>query len=70
MKWYKNRQKKANLIELTEAKHRDFLRPVRIMNRLKMRIDEAGDRGDLARMDVLIRRSRRVRDFQIAEWGF
>ncbi len=70
MKWYKNRQKKANLIELAEAKHRDFLRPVRIMNRLKMRIDEAGDRGDLARMDVLIRRSRRVRDFQIAEWGF
>jgi len=83
MRWLKTRYKKNRLIKRALKKHADHRRPIRICLRLQLRIDELGDVGKallrdkeidsakavLQRMDVLTKRMRRVRDYQIKEWG-
>ncbi len=50
-------------------KRKDYMRPVRTAERIHLRVLEACERGDKRRAEVLIRRARRVRDYQIAVWG-
>lgn len=47
----------------------DYNRHYRVAQRIKLRLDDAADRGDLDRVKVLIRRLRRVRDIQLRELG-
>lgn len=83
VKWLKKRAKSARLRKRAEEKRKDYGRPLRIIERLHLRIEVQGDigkaandRGDIEatkaatqRMSVLLARMRRVRDFQIREWG-
>ena len=84
MRWLKKRFKEKRLLDRAAEKHKDYQRPVRICQRLQLRINALADNGKTLakkndwdrsqaatdRMDVLITRMRRVRDFQIKEWGY
>jgi hypothetical protein len=69
MKWFKKQPTNTIAEKRREEKRRDIVRPVRIAERLNLRMQEACDNHDLPRAKVLLRRVRRVRDFQIAEYG-
>ena len=48
---------------------KDWNRHYRVVQRLKLRLDEAADRLDIARVKVLAARISRVRDIQIRDLG-
>ncbi len=75
MKWFGRKKK--------NKRQADYMRPVRIANRLQLRINDLSDDAKtfareekfeesdaLAhRIEVLLKRMRRVRDIQIRDWG-
>ena len=76
MRWFGKKTKK-------NKRQDDYMRPVRIAKRLQLRIDDLADEvkafareekfAESAlvthRMQVLLKRMRRIRDIQIREWG-
>lgn len=63
MKW-KWLRKKAK-----RDRSKDWNRHYRVVQRLQLRMNEAADRLDVDRVDVLLARIRHVRDIQISDLG-
>ncbi len=63
MKWHWHRR------TAKRDRSNDFSRHYRVAERLQLRMNEAADRGDLHRVEVLCNRIRHVRDIQISDIG-
>ena len=76
MRWFGKKTKK-------NKRQNDYMRPVRIAKRLQLRISDLTDEAKAFarekkfeesaavahRMEVLLKRMRRIRDIQIRDWG-
>lgn len=76
MRWFGKKTKK-------NKRQNDYMRPVRIAKRLQLRINDLTDEAKAFarekkfeesdavahRMEVLLKRMRRIRDIQIRDWG-
>ena len=65
MEWIRERKKTKRIAEIHARKRRDWHRPYRIAQRIKLRIEACRDTQDVERARVLLARMRRVLDFQL-----